>query len=393
MLEVSETKPFEYAPTPKTHPVGQRPRSPEIISPAHFEDAQETIAPGDIDMDGPVDLLASPGKRLKKEGTAWTPTKLDAPFGMNTAGTSPATATATAAAAPPVAPPMPDPTSALILKSLSEVVASLSRVETSGTRLELKLEHYVADLSDRLEGGSNLNRDETDDQIAGLRTHIQSLQAQQQKQQLDFSEKIAACATSSTTPFDREGLKKEIVQEVRGDSRAGVPVAARPSVPLAAAPVTPHESDKFVPRRLFIKGFCNYGCEADQGISEASATTAATSCLTQLRVEYRRFLAENNGGVMAPRFRNSQITALIRDGAPDDAVWLILKDLKTVLEITPCTSTRRPCSFKLMSRFGRNIDEQVWQKPPRPSPMSTRMEVQVWTSRRIGRREPFGQTA
>ena len=277
MLEVSHTKPFEYAPTPKTNPIGQRPRSPEIISPEHFEDAQETMAAGDIDMDDPVDLLASPGKGLKKEGTAWRPTELDARFGMNSAGALPATATATAAAAPPVAPPVPDPTSTLTLKSLSEVAASLSRVETSGTRLELKLEHYVADLSDRLEGGSNLNRDETDDQIAGLRRQIMSSQAQQQQQQVDFTEKIAACTTSSTTPFDREGLKKEIVQEVRGDSRAGVPVSARPSVPLAAALVTPHESDKFVPRRWFIKGFCNYGCEADQGISEASATTAATS--------------------------------------------------------------------------------------------------------------------
>ena len=133
-----------------------------------------------------------------------------------------------------------------------------------------------------------------------------SLQAQQQKQQVYFTEKIAACTTSSTTPFDREGLKKEIVQEVRGDSRAGVPVSARPSVPLAAALVTPHESDKFVPRRWFIKGFCNYGCEADQGISEASATTAATSLLTHLRVEYRKLLAENNGGIMARRLRNSQ---------------------------------------------------------------------------------------
>jgi hypothetical protein len=92
-------------------------------------------------------------------------------------------------------------------------------------------------------------------------------------------------------------LKKEIVQEVRGDSRVGGPGSSRPFVPLAASLGTSNESEKFVPRRLFINGFCNYGCEADEGISEASAKTAANSLLTHLKVESRKFLAEDNGGI------------------------------------------------------------------------------------------------
>jgi hypothetical protein len=45
---------------------------------------------------------------------------------------------------------------------------------------------------------------------------------------------------------------------------------------------------------------------------------------------------------MAPRFKNSQITLLIHDAAPDDAAWKILKHLKAVLEHTPMHINKKP---------------------------------------------------
>jgi hypothetical protein len=212
LLDVSETEPFEYAATPpKFTTVGQRPRTPDLISPEHFEDAQESTAPGDVNMSVGVDLLATPDKHLKKDDASWSPTMLDSRFGMNTARGQPA-ATATAAAAAADIPPLPDPTLTMIMKTMADIAASTHRLESSGTRLEQKLEHHVSDLSDRLEAGLKLNRDETGQQIAGLRKHMLDLQAQQQKQQVDFTEKLAGCTSSSSAPFDRAELKKEIVQ-------------------------------------------------------------------------------------------------------------------------------------------------------------------------------------
>jgi hypothetical protein len=217
------------------------------------------------------------------------------------------------------------------------------------------VEHHVADLSDRLAAGLKLNRDETDEQSAGLRKQLLEIRSQQQNQQVHFTEKLAACSSSLSAPFDRAELKKEIVQEVRGDSRVGAPVLSRPFVPSASS--IGNLCEKFVPHRLFIKGFCNFGCEADEGISESKAKTAAHSLLAHLKFEYRKFLAENNGGILAARFRNSQITLLLRDGAPDHAAWLILKDLKTVLERTPMHINKRPIFVQ--------IDTELWNKQRR----------------------------
>jgi hypothetical protein len=162
---------------------------------------------------------------------------------------------------------------------------------------------------------------------------------------------------------------------------------------LAASLRTSNESEKFVPRRLFIKGFCNYGCDADEGISEASTKTAANSLLTHLKVEYRKFLAEHNGGIFVPRFRNSEITLLIRDGAPDDAAWLILKELKTVLEHAPMHINKRPNFIQ--------ADAELWKKQRRAGLAKASQAIsdeysngaQVLTSPRIGFREPSGQTS
>jgi hypothetical protein len=121
--------------------------------------------------------------------------------------------------------------------------------------------------------------------------------------------------------------------------------------------VTSNAVEKFVPRRLFIKGFCNYGCEADEGISEQNANKAAGALLSHLKVEYRNFLAVQNGGILAPRFRNSQITLLLRDDAPPDAAWLILKDLKAVLEHQPMHINKRAIFVQ--------ADAEVWKKQRR----------------------------
>jgi hypothetical protein len=256
---------------------------------------------GDFNKNLGFDLFASPGTRFKMDDASWS---LDGRFGINMAGGQPA-ATATTAAAPAATPPLPDPAFAMIMKTMVDS-ASTQRLESSGTRLEQNLEHHVADLSDRSAAGLKLNRDETGEQIAGLRKQLLEFRHQQQNQQVHFTEKLAPCSSSLSAPFDRAELKKEIVQEVRGDSTVGAPVLSRPFVPSASSIGNIYA--KLVPRRLFIKGFCNFGCEADEGISESQAKTVANSLLAHLKFEYRKFLAENNGGILAARFRNSQIT-------------------------------------------------------------------------------------
>jgi hypothetical protein len=311
------------------------------------------MAPGDVNMSAGVDVLSSPGKRFKKDDQARSPTKLDGRFGINTAG--PQSASTAPAVFLAAAPPLPDPSLAIIMKSLADIALSNQTLETSESRLELKLEHHVTDLTDRLEAGLKLNRDETNEQICGLRKQMLELQAQQQKQQVDFTAQLAACTSSSSAPFDRAEMKKEIVQEVRGDSRVGAPIIQSGLfVQSASSFGNSVESEKFVPRRLFVKGFCNYGCEADEGISEANAKTAPNSILAHLKVDYQIILAENDGGILSPPFRNSQITWLLRDDAPDDAAWLILKDLKTVLERTPMHINQRPIFIQ--------ADAELWKK-------------------------------
>jgi hypothetical protein len=66
---------------------------------------------------------------------------------------------------------------------LNDVEDQGSRLETSGSRLEHFMKLQMADLNDRLEVGLQLNRDETDGQISGLRKRMIELHAQQQQQQ------------------------------------------------------------------------------------------------------------------------------------------------------------------------------------------------------------------
>jgi hypothetical protein len=294
---------------------------------------------GDFDSFLGFDILANPERSFSLD---------DGRLGISTADGQSA-ATSTTAAASLVPPSMHESTLALIINLLVDIAATTKRLESSGTWLEKNLEHHVADLSERLAAGLKLNRDETDEQIAGLQKQLLEIRSQQQSQQVDSMEKLAACSSSSAALHSCAELNKETVHEVWGASVDGAPFLSRPFASSAAS-----YGVRFVPRKLFIKGFCNFGCEADEGISETVAKAVANSLLSHLKTEYRMFLADENGGISATRLRNSQITLLLRDDVHDDAAFLILKDLKLLLAGTHMHINKKPIFL--------HLDSEPWKK-------------------------------
>jgi hypothetical protein len=233
----------------------------------------------------------------------------------------------------------PSSTSSMIMKLLVDIVKTTSRLESSGTLLENNLDFHVADPTNRLEAGLKLHREETDEQIEVLKLQLLDMRAKNQTHQANFMNKLAVVSRPQENP-------EEDFCEILNPSQP------RPFDQSATS--LGSFGEKFVPRRLFIKGFCNYGCEEIEGISESLARSLASTLLSHLKLEFRGFLSDVHGGISAPRLRNSQITLFVRSDVQDDAAWLILKDLKSVLAKSPLLINGNPIFLQL--------DSEPWKK-------------------------------
>jgi hypothetical protein len=107
----------------------------------------------------------------------------------------------------------------------------------------------------------------------------------------------------------------------------------------------------FVPRKLFLRGFCPYGKESSQGLSAMVLVQFWMSVSALLQQDVLQLVMPGDRGVSAPRFRNRQLTIYVADGSPVDAAYVLCRDLNEILK----------------SRNMRLRDREVYFTPDQPA--------------------------
>jgi exonuclease VII large subunit len=98
-------------------------------------------------------------------------------------------------------------------------------------------------------------------------------------------------------------LKQQLLEELRG-SKGDI---------LRPPAVQPGERPRFIAARIFLRGFCDFGAEATQGISKAQAKTIVDGLFSHLDRSITAYFPASPRHYYTARFRSSQIVLTLRD--------------------------------------------------------------------------------
>jgi hypothetical protein len=110
----------------------------------------------------------------------------------------------------------------------------------------------------------------------------------------------------------------------------------------------------FVPRKLFLRGFCPYGKESSQGLSAMALMQFWMSVCPLLQHDVQQLVMAGDRGVSAPRFRNRQLTIYVADGSPVDAAYVLCRDLNEIVKARNMRLRDREVYF--------TPDQPAWKK-------------------------------
>jgi hypothetical protein len=96
--------------------------------------------------------------------------------------------------------------------------------------------------------------------------------------------------------------------------------------------VPPMTSLKFIPRTIFLKGWCEFGKDSEQGLSSANALKLGVKITSMLDPGLLCHLhADMPRRFSAPFFKNLQLTIFLRDDCPDTAAWDVTSALNILI--------------------------------------------------------------
>ena len=89
---------------------------------------------------------------------------------------------------------------------------------------------------------------------------------------------------------------------------------------------------KFIPRKIFLKGWCEFGKDSEQGLSSANALKLGVKITSMLDAGLLCHLhADMPRRFSAPFLKNRQLTIFLRDDCPDTAAWDVTSALNTLI--------------------------------------------------------------
>jgi hypothetical protein len=113
-------------------------------------------------------------------------------------------------------------------------------------------------------------------------------------------------------------------------------------------------SSKFVARKIFARGWCNYGCESTEGMKTADLLVAGESLYQMLPSEMQSWMEPQGKRYHAPHYRNRQLQINLNDTGPDDAGWQICRIINDRLKNEGTTLNNK--SFYLTP------DMELWKR-------------------------------
>jgi hypothetical protein len=179
------------------------------------------------------------------------------------------------------------------------------------TRRDLEHQHEIELLNARC--------NTSDERLAALEQRLQEMADAQEARERESESRVAL-------------LEKEVAalrQQCKTIKTA--PGHATGNVQAAGARVHNGAGGAFVPGRLFLRGWCQFGFEAEHGISGSEAATVADSVLSLLEKRHEDMIERH----MAPYFRNRQITLQLVEGLSREQVSGLFESLRTALQTTP----------------------------------------------------------
>jgi hypothetical protein len=180
----------------------------------------------------------------------------------------------------------------------------------------------AAELQERLEVGLQLNKDEMKED---MRKHMTTVESANEQRFL--------------------AMKKELKDYV--DSCGPKPASSKPNPANQsfAAPSEPRfravePEGRFFAKRIFLKGWCRFGREATEGLTEQDAINMCSKIVALLPVGSRSLLELDR--VQAPYFRNRQVTIQIIEAAADNAAYMLSQEINQIIKTNNIHVSSRP---------------------------------------------------
>ena len=95
-----------------------------------------------------------------------------------------------------------------------------------------------------------------------------------------------------------------------------------------APPLPIPQSARFVARKVFIKGFCEFGKDATDGISTEEAGLVGAAMVNLLPSSLKATVER----ILAPYFKNRQITLILREDSAPETAWEMVQNLNEVIK-------------------------------------------------------------
>ena len=155
-------------------------------------------------------------------------------------------------------------------------------------------------------------------------------------------------------PFDKVAFRASMLEELKQNfvAKGCDPWAGGPSIPAPAqgrsssssghANNSTHINQGFVATRVFLKGFCMFGRDKEHGLKTADSLKIGLKLLSCLPQELRAFVKTDKDAIVAPFFRNRQITIMLIPTVQAGIAYEIASSINAFVESSGLNIDGRP---------------------------------------------------
>jgi hypothetical protein len=143
--------------------------------------------------------------------------------------------------------------------------------------------------------------------------------------------------STSSSYADIAKLRSDIMSDVKvqlssaSSSSSAAPARVAARLPSLAASAQPGQSERFIPTKIFIKGWCGFGEETTKGISTQVGEDAGRKLIGTLPEHFKALLAKTDT-VRAPFYKNRQIVVNLRDDIEAGSAYELAKFMSEALK-------------------------------------------------------------
>ena len=161
----------------------------------------------------------------------------------------------------------------------------------------------------------------TDASFGALKHEVEQIKASADSK-TDLAEEVrrqcSAMAPSSSSGLEKASFKAEILKNLQ---KSHPPVA----LPLPAL------QNKFIPRRIFLKGWSGFGEEMERGLSEKQCKELTARLIFFVPIDIRSMIKEDKG-VWAESFKNRSITIELKQDCASDGAFVLTRAINDCIK-------------------------------------------------------------